>query len=68
MSASTIDARQAAINLYSSFFQAELEQVAKDKEWINDNVTDPDKREKRLSYQNWREERLNLLLALTATL
>ena len=64
----SIDPRQAAINLYTSFFQAELEQVAKDKEWINDNVTDSDKREKRLNYQNWREERLNLLLALTATL
>lgn len=68
MSTNATDPRQAAINLYVSFFQTELEQVAKDKAWIVDNITDTDKREKRLSYQNWREERLNLLLALTATL
>lgn len=68
MSTNAIYPRQAAINLYVSFFQTELEQVAKDKAWIVDNITDTDKREKRLSYQNWREERLNLLLALTATL
>ena len=65
---STIDARQATINLIQSFLQSELEQVTKDKGWIQDNVTDTDKREKRLSYQSWREERLTLLLALTATL
>ena len=65
---STIDARQATINLIQSFLQSELEQVTQDKGWIQDNVTDTDKREKRLSYQSWREERLTLLLALTATL
>ena len=65
---STIDARQATINLIQVFLQSELEQVTKDKGWIQDNVTDTDKREKRLSYQSWREERLMLLLALTATL
>ena len=64
----SIDPRQATINLLTTFLNAELEQVAKDKSWIADNITDPDKREKRLSYQQWREERLTLLLALTATL
>ena len=59
---------QAIINLYVAFFQKELEQVAKDKAWIADNITDPDKREKRLSYQEWREQQLNLLLALTTAL
>ena len=59
---------QAIVKLYVAFFQKELEQVAKDKAWIADNITDPDKREKRLSYQEWREQQLSLLLALTTAL
>lgn len=65
---STIDPRTATIQLLNSFLNAELEQVAKDKGWIADNVTDPDKREKRLSYQDWRERQLLTLIALLGTL
>lgn len=65
---STIDPRTATIQLLNSFLNAELEQVTKDKGWIADNVTDPDKREKRLSYQDWRERQLLTLIALLGTL
>ena len=64
----SIDPRTATIQLLNSFLNAELEQVAKDKGWIADNVTDPDKREKRLSYQDWRERQLLTLIALLGTL
>lgn len=64
----SIDPRTATIQLLNSFLNAELEQVAKDKGWIADNVTDPDKREKRLNYQGWREQQLLTLIALLGTL
>ena len=64
----SIDPRTATIQLLNSFLNAELEQVAKDKGWITDNVTDADKREKRLSYQDWRERQLLTLIALLGTL
>jgi hypothetical protein len=68
MANTNIDARQAALNLIVDFLNHELGQVAKDREWIKDNVTDPDKREKRLSYQDWREEKLTTLIAVSGIL
>lgn len=64
----SIDPRTATIRLLNAYFSRELEQVAKDKAWIADNVTDADKREKRLSYQDWREQQLLTLTALLGTL
>jgi hypothetical protein len=64
----TIDSRTATIQLLNSFLNAELEQVHKDRGWISDNVVDADKREKRLSYQDWRERQLLTLIALLGNL
>lgn len=64
----SLDPRTATLRLLTSFLNAELEQVAKDRNWISDNVTDSDKREKRLSYQSWREQQLLTLIALLGTL
>lgn len=68
MSTITTDPRTATIQLLNSFLSRELEQVAKDRSWITDNVTDADKREKRLSYQDWREQQLLTLIALMGVL
>lgn len=68
MSTNAIDSRTATLRLLNGFLNAELEQVSKDRDWIADNVTDPDKRAKRLSYQNWREQQLLTLIALTGNL
>ena len=65
---STIDPRTATLRLLNDFLNAELQQVSKDKSWIADNITDPDKREKRLSYQDWRERQLLTLIALLGNL
>ena len=68
MSTNAIDPRTATIRLLNDFLSSELEQVAKDRNWVADNVTDPDKREKRLSYQDWRERQLLTLIALLGNL
>lgn len=60
----TTSQRQSILNALDSFFERELQQVEKDVAWLNDNVTDSDKLDKRLSYQTWRSERLSLLRAM----
>lgn len=68
MSTAAIDPRTATLRLLNGFLSNELQQVSKDRTWISDNITDPDKREKRLSYQDWREQQLLTLIALLGTL
>ena len=56
--------RKAAVQTMLSFLERELEQVQKDSDWIRDNIVDTERREKRLSYQQWRNDQLIILYAL----
>jgi hypothetical protein len=67
MSATT-DSRAAAHSLMLDYFNRELEQVSKDEAWIQDNVSDPDKREKRLSYQSWKRQQILTMIAFLGLL
>lgn len=64
----TTDPRAAAHELMLDYFNRELEQVSKDEAWIADNVTDPDKREKRLSYQSWKRQQIMTMIAFLGLL
>jgi oligoendopeptidase F len=60
--------RKAAVQTMLSFLERELEQVQKDSDWIRDNIMDSERREKRLSYQGWRNDQLIILYALVKKL
>lgn len=57
------ESRAAALELMHEYFAREMSQIDKDVAWITDNVSDPDKREKRLSYQEWKRQQVRSMIA-----
>lgn len=57
------ESQAAALELMHEYFAREMSQIDKDVAWIQDNVSDPDKREKRLSYQEWKRQQVRSMIA-----